>query len=159
MNDNNKFAQQISISNKMEFNLTENTLALDVRAINKLSTELEIEPIIISVPQYKTIIKTDETDRKQLGFDDKFLGENTFFIWLAATKYQAYFLVGTQIQFFEKEDEPNLFKKSNQFMEYSEKIKTKLGLEHAMPYESEGGFYLFTSTLNSQQMSFFAYKI
>lgn len=141
----------------MRYNTSmKNTLDLSSQTVGLISMGLEWSRITTVEPLSVHQLKVPEKYIATL-FIPAATGEQNFCLWKVVTTTQTYYLVGTYITFFAKKQVNTPFEESDNFYTFAEEIKAKLGLDQARPYVSEHGFYLFSTQVNEEEMSFFAY--
>lgn len=132
-------------------------LTFSATMLEKIASGLELDPVERVEPISVKEIIIPEKFIQKLYIHGASKVSQYFSIWKIATGTNTYFLVGTKFIFFANKQGNNPFEESDNFYTFAEEIKTKLGIEQAKPYVSEHGFYLFSTKVDSKEMSFFAY--
>jgi len=132
--------------------------SLSEKVLGQIASELELEKITQAIPISNTLVAVDDEDVKLLQVAEKFKGVNEFNVLSISTKKGLFFLVATELPFFEEKKLNDPFKESDDFFTFAEKIKKQLGLEFAQSYESSDGFFFTTAEINTKKLSFFLYK-
>jgi hypothetical protein len=134
-------------------------ITLSEATLGKIISGLELAPIVQIEPIAVKVVSIPEEFIQKLYISDSSAKVAYFNVWKIATATNNYFLVGTNNIFFAEKQLNNPFEESDNFYTFAEEIKMELGIDQAQPYVSEHGFFLFSTKVDSEEMSFFVYKI